>query len=207
MAEQTFAISPAKAIDASRLDAEIRTAVSNYSGSYSSYNNSNLATSLIINSPSALSGGDQTTIASLIAAHIPTPLPNVDELKRQYHIKTTDATPTPIISTVFGHPNWVADVPLHSILHIEYLLFAVKTDETAYKKWHGEIALSRGGNGAAWPGVGEAKFDDYFVKTVGVITASRTGALSGNKPIVTVTGQAGIPIQWSLYTKTIKYTL
>lgn len=205
MSEQTFTISPAKAINHTRLEEEIKAAVANYTSSQAFYNSSNLATSFLVKSPSALSGGDQTTIANLIAAHTPTPLPNVDEFLRQYHVKTADATPTPIISTTPGHPNFVADVPQHSILHIEYLLIAVKTDESAYKKWHGEIAVSRGGNGAAWPGPGT--FDDYFVKTIGAITASRTGALSGNKPIVTVTGQAGVSIQWSLYTRTIKYTL
>jgi len=122
----------------------------------------------------------------------------VDLAPRQYHVVTTNATSTEIART---------KVPSNSILEIQFYLFATKTDKTAAKRWRCEVTLSRADNGPTW--WTNAIVDITAPRNAGAGTATwnRSGALSGNEFVLSVTGAASTTIQWSMLAKAIKYTL
>ena len=186
MSEQTFSISPTKSIDHSRLDAEIRASVSNYNGSQATYNGGGLASSLTVNSPSALSGSDQTTITNLITAHVASP---IGMIKKYFSalLTTTNATTQTILSV---------PIPLSCNAYVDLVLMAASTGGvvSCWRK-HGDVKrLLAGPLAVGTP----TNFPGSPFQDAGASTWAQGFTISGNNLLLTVAGAAGVTISWNL---------
>lgn len=190
MSETTLTVSPAKAINSDRLDAEIRAAVANYSGmSITSYTAGGLANNLIVSSPSTLSGGDQTTIANLIAAHVASPI-GMRRLPQftPPTLVTTNAAPQTILSV---------PIPPSCNAYVDMVLMAASTGGvvSCWRK-HGDVKrLLAGPLAVGTP----TNFPGSPFQDAGASTWAQAFSISGNNLLLTVAGAAGVAINWNLY--------
>lgn len=186
MSETTLVISPAKVINSDRLHEEIQAAVANYTAiSITSYTTGGLANNLMVHSPLALSGADQTTIANLVTAHVATPSPLVTVTSQPKFATTANATPFILASAV---------VDINTLAELSIMVFA-RGPAGACGLWDFKVGAKRGGGNLAAigtaPTIAPLQIDSGIASATVTVTVTNPDKLN-----VVVTGIALTSISW-----------